>query len=135
MNLDISVVVPVYNEEKSIVPFLGRIIPTLEKISLNYEIIFVLDPSTDKTHEVILHQTINNTSLKIIILSRRFGQPAATMAGIKNCSGKVCIIIDVDLQDPPELIMLKSFPLQGTLVINNLFVPALILVIAIMLLQ
>ena len=96
VNLDISVVVPVYNEENSIVPFLGRIIPILEKISLNYEIIFVLDPSTDKTREVIFQQSIKNAAIKIIILSRRFGQPAATMAGIKNCSGKVCIIIDVD---------------------------------------
>jgi dolichol-phosphate mannosyltransferase len=104
MNLDISVVVPVYNEENSIVPFLERIIPILGKISLNYEIIFVLDPSTDKTREVILQQSINNTAIKIIILSRRFGQPAATMAGIKNSSGKACIVIDVDLQDPPELI-------------------------------
>ena len=104
MNLDISVVVPVYNEENSIVPFLERIIPVLGKITLNYEIIFVLDPSTDKTREVILQQSINNTAIKIIILSRRFGQPAATMAGIKNSSGKACIVIDVDLQDPPELI-------------------------------
>jgi len=103
-NLDISVVVPIYNEEKNIIPFLDRILPTLKKINLHYEIIFVLDPSTDKTREVVIEQSIINSNIKMIILSRRFGQPAATMAGIKNCSGSVCVVIDVDLQDPPELI-------------------------------
>ena len=68
VNLDISVVVPVYNEENSIVPFLGRIIPILEKISLNYEIIFVLDPSTDKTREVVIEQSLINSDIKMIII-------------------------------------------------------------------
>ena len=113
-NLDISVVVPIYNEEKNIVPFLNRILPILKKITLYYEIIFVLDPSTDKTREVVTQQSFVNTDVKMIVLSRRFGQPAATMAGIRNCSGMVCIIIDVDLQDPPELIeeMYKKY-LEG----------------------
>jgi glycosyltransferase involved in cell wall biosynthesis len=102
--IDISVVVPVYNEEKNIVPFLDRILPVLNKISHNYEIIFVLDPSTDQTREIIFGSLSSNDKIKVIILSRRFGQPAATMAGIKNSSGEVCVIIDVDLQDPPELI-------------------------------
>lgn len=102
--IDISVVVPVYNEEKNIIPFLDRILPVLKKISQNYEIIFVLDPSTDQTSEIIFRSLRANDKIKVIILSRRFGQPAATMAGIKNSSGEVCVIIDVDLQDPPELI-------------------------------
>jgi dolichol-phosphate mannosyltransferase len=102
--IDISVVVPVYNEEKNIVPFLDRILPVLNKISHNYEIIFALDPSTDQTREIIFGSLSSNDKIKVIILSRRFGQPAATMAGIKNSSGEVCVIIDVDLQDPPELI-------------------------------
>jgi dolichol-phosphate mannosyltransferase len=102
--IDVSVVVPVYNEEKNIVPFLDRILPVLKKISHNYEIIFVLDPSTDQTREIIFESLSSNDKIKLIILSRRFGQPAATMAGIKNSYGEVCVIIDVDLQDPPELI-------------------------------
>lgn len=113
-NLDISVVVPIYNEEKNIIPFLDRILPTLKKIKLHYEIIFILDPSSDKSREVVIEQSLINHDIKMIIMSRRFGQPAATMAGIKNCSGKVCVIIDVDLQDPPELIeeMYKKY-LEG----------------------
>lgn len=102
--IDISVVVPVYNEEKNIVPFLARILPVLKKIAHNYEIIFVLDPSTDQTREIIFGSLLDNNKIKLIILSRRFGQPASTMAGIKNSTGEVCVIIDVDLQDPPELI-------------------------------
>lgn len=100
----LSVIVPVYNEENNIRPFISRMIPVLDKISSNYEVIFILDPSTDNTEEVILQENKNNEKVKLIVMSRRFGQPAATMAGIRACDGEYCIIIDVDLQDPPELV-------------------------------
>ena len=100
----LSIVVPVYNEEKNIDSFLKRTISTLDKINLKYEIIFVLDPSTDKSEEIIIEKIQQNKNIKLILLSRRFGQPAATMAGIHNISGDLCVIIDADLQDPPELI-------------------------------
>ena len=70
-----------------------------------YEIIFVLDPSPDATEQVIKEECEKNHSVKCLILSRRFGQPAATMAGISHCRGKYCVVIDVDLQDQPELIV------------------------------
>jgi dolichol-phosphate mannosyltransferase len=100
----LSVVVPVYKEEKNIVPFLDRVEKTLEGTGIAYEIIFCLDPSPDETYEVILRNIDRNPSIKLIQFSRRFGQPAATMAGILNCKGDICVVIDVDLQDPPELI-------------------------------
>ncbi len=100
----LSIVVPVYNEEKNIDSFLKRTISTLDKINLKYEVIFVLDPSTDKTEEIILEKIQQNKNIRLISLSRRFGQPAATMAGIHNISGDLCVIIDADLQDPPEII-------------------------------
>ena len=100
----LSIVVPVYNEEKNIDSFLKRTISTLDKINLKYEVIFVLDPSTDKTEEIILEKIQQNKNIRLISLSRRFGQPAATMAGIHNISGDLCVIIDADLQDPPEMI-------------------------------
>ena len=103
-NEDISVIVPVYKEAKNIKPFLNRMEKTLEKISSNYEIIFSLDPSPDNTAEVIEEEIKRNPRIKLIIFSRRFGQPAATIAGILYCRGKSCVVIDVDLQDPPELI-------------------------------
>ena len=100
----ISVITPVYNEEKNIKVFLKRIISTLEKITNEYEIIFALDPSKDKTEELILEEIEKNKRIKLIVFSRRFGQPSATMAGLKFSTGECTVIIDCDLQDPPELI-------------------------------
>jgi glycosyltransferase involved in cell wall biosynthesis len=100
----ISVVVPVYKEEHSISPFLARLLPVLEKLSSNYEVLFCLDPSPDETESKILLTTAQNHRIKMIKMSRRFGQPAATMAGIMSCKGERCLVIDVDLQDPPELL-------------------------------
>ena len=102
--INISVVVPVYKEELSIRPFLARIEKVFDRIDKNYEIIFALDPSPDKTEEVILEEINRNPNIKLMVFSRRFGQPAATMAGILACAGETCVAIDVDLQDPPELI-------------------------------
>ncbi len=100
----ISVVVPVYKEETNIRPFLLRIESVLNGIGEPYEIIFALDPAPDRTEDIILEEINRNPGIKLLIFSRRFGQPAATMAGILYCRGKTCVAIDVDLQDPPELI-------------------------------
>jgi dolichol-phosphate mannosyltransferase len=102
--IDISVVVPVYKEEASIRPFLERMEPVLASISEHYEIVFCLDPCPDKTEQVIVEEIQRNRRIKLVVFSRRFGQPAATMAGIAISKGAACAVIDVDLQDPPELI-------------------------------
>ena len=102
--VDISLVVPVYKEEASIRPFLGRVEAVFTRMQVGYEIIFSMDPSPDDTEAIILEEINRNQSIKLLLFSRRFGQPAATMAGILSCSGRACIVIDVDLQDPPELI-------------------------------
>mgnify|MGYP006095698383 FL=1 len=103
-NIEISVVVPVYNEEDNIDTFVTNVTQVLNKINKIYEIIFVLDPSSDDTEKIILENIKKNNNIKLLIMSRKFGQPVATIAGIENCIGNFCIIIDVDLQDPPELI-------------------------------
>ncbi len=100
----LSVIVPVYKEAANIKPFLQRIEAVLNKSHFTYEIIFCLDPSPDNTEAVIQAEIQRNSDIKLLIFSRRFGQPAATMAGIMFCKGENCIVIDVDLQDPPELI-------------------------------
>jgi len=100
----ISIVVPVYREESNIKPFLHRIEKVFEKLQSPYEIIFCLDPSPDDTEQIIMDKIKRNENIRLIKFSRRFGQPAATMAGIHFCKGDVCVVIDVDLQDPPELI-------------------------------
>jgi polyisoprenyl-phosphate glycosyltransferase len=102
--LALSVVVPVYKEAGNIKPFLMRAEAVMAKLGVSYEIIFALDPSPDDTEAVILREIERNPAVKLILFSRRFGQPAATMAGILNCTGEKCVVIDVDLQDPPEVI-------------------------------
>lgn len=99
----ISVIVPVYKEEGNIRPFLKRTIPVLEAIG-PYEIIFCLDPSPDRTEEIIRQEIVENPQLGLLVFSRRYGQPAATMAGILNAAGDWCVVVDIDLQDPPEVI-------------------------------
>jgi polyisoprenyl-phosphate glycosyltransferase len=100
----LSIVVPVYKEAENIKPFLQRAESVMAKMNLRYEIIFALDPSPDDTEAVILREIERNPAVKLILFSRRFGQPAATMAGILNCTGEKCVVIDVDLQDPPEVV-------------------------------
>src|SRR5207248_5924383 len=70
----------------------------------DYEIIFSLDPCTDRTEHVVRELRIEDPRVKLLRLSRRFGQPAATMAGLRMASGSACVVIDCDLQDPPELV-------------------------------
>jgi len=100
----ITVVVPVYKEESNIRPFLARTEPVLAGISEHYEILFCMDPSPDQTEQVIVDEIQRNRRIKLVVFSRRFGQPAATMAGIDLAKGDATCVIDVDLQDPPELI-------------------------------
>ena len=102
--VNISLIIPVYKEESNIHPFLHRTTDVMEKIGANYEIIFALDPSPDNTEAIILEEINRNPNIKLMVFSRRFGQPAATMAGILACTGETCVVIDVDLQDQPELI-------------------------------
>ena len=101
---EISIVVPVLNESENIKPFLERAENVLKKMGKTYEIVFALDPSSDDTENVILNEIKRNKNIRLLVFSRQFGQPAATMAGINNCKGSYCVIIDVYLQDPPELI-------------------------------
>ena len=100
----ISIIIPVYNESQNINVFVERMVIEIEKITDDYEIIFALDPSTDNTEDIILKAIEKNKKIKLLVFSRRFGQSAATMAALKNSKGDRCLIIDCDLQDPPELL-------------------------------
>jgi glycosyltransferase involved in cell wall biosynthesis len=108
----VSVVVPVYKEEANIAPFLKRVEAAMDGADLDYEVIFCLDPSPDQTEKVIVSEIQRNSRIRLLVFSRRFGQPAATMAGILACVGDTCAVIDVDLQDPPELIVQMHRRLQ-----------------------
>src|SRR5260370_1574394 len=100
----VSVVVPVYKEEGNIDEFMRRVRPLLNSITRNWEVIFALDPSPDRTGERILEARSEDDRIKLLEFSRRFGQPMATLAGLQYAKGEAVIVIDVDLQDPPELI-------------------------------
>ena len=121
-NIELSIVVPVHNEEHNIDEFvksIDKVCENINEIKKNYELIFVMDPSDDQTEEKIKNYCKKNLNISLIKMSRRFGQPACTIAGIENCRGKYCVVIDVDFQDPPEVIeQLYKKIVQGYDVVN-----------------
>ncbi|MBF0622680.1 MAG: glycosyltransferase family 2 protein [Magnetococcales bacterium] len=100
----LSVVVPMYNEESGIGIFFDTIEPILEQVTSNYEIICVNDGSADSTVELLKQNHLRNPRIRLINLSRNFGKELATTAGLDHASGDAIVLIDADLQDPPELI-------------------------------
>lgn len=102
--MNLSVVVPVYKEAENIPEYLRVVLPIVRSITEKYEVIFSMDPSPDTTEEVILAARTQDPRIKLLKFSRRFGQPMATLAGMQYSSGDAVIVMDVDLQDPPELI-------------------------------
>jgi len=103
--MELSIVVPVYKEEGNVPEFLRRVRPILQQSVRDFEIIFCLDPSPDRTREVIEREMEKDTAIKLLAFSRRFGQPMATLGGLHYSRGDAVIVMDVDLQDPPELII------------------------------
>lgn len=101
---ELSLIVPVLNEEDSIAVYLDAVSPIMDQLQLGYEIIFVDDGSTDKTVQVIHDTRAQNPNIRLVQLSRNFGKEAALTAGLEYASGAAVIPMDVDLQDPPELI-------------------------------
>jgi glycosyltransferase involved in cell wall biosynthesis len=100
----LSIVVPVFNEESMSVIFLREIRPVLQDADLRFQIIFVDDGSTDQTLNKLIELSESDASIQVISFSRNFGKEAALTAGIDFAQGDVVIPMDVDLQDPPELI-------------------------------
>ena len=104
-SLEISIVVPTYNEIGNIDEFIRRVTGILEDaVGDDFEIIFSVDPCTDGTIQRLTEISANDKRIKVIVFSRRVGQPTATLAGLDHAAGKAAIVMDVDLQDPPELI-------------------------------
>jgi polyisoprenyl-phosphate glycosyltransferase len=101
---ELSVVVPVFNEADNIDAFLARILPVLRAETASFELIFAADPSRDGTEALIRRARDLEPAIKLLVFSRQIGQPAATLAGIEHASGEAVLVMDVDLQDPPELI-------------------------------
>jgi polyisoprenyl-phosphate glycosyltransferase len=103
--IDISVIVPIYNEEQIILELYNRIQKTVSQVSKNYELIFVNDGSKDNSLMELLKLAEQDPRVFYINFSRNFGHQIAVTAGLDASKGKAVVIIDGDLQDPPELIV------------------------------
>jgi dolichol-phosphate mannosyltransferase len=103
-DLNLSVIVPIYNEEKVLPLLKDRLIAVLEKLKLSYEVIFVDDCSQDNSPKLLREFNAKNSKVKILSFSRNFGHQTAITAGLNFSSGKAVMVIDGDLQDPPEII-------------------------------
>lgn len=103
----LSVIVPCYNEEESMPIFYKEILKTLGSIkpAPDFELIFIDDGSSDKTLEVIKSLCALNERVKFVSFSRNFGKEAALFAGLKKSKGDLVAVMDVDLQDPPKLLI------------------------------
>lgn len=101
----ISIVVPMYNEQEVAAICYDRLTQVLTKLDkYSYEIVFVNDGSKDKTLKILEVIAQKDKNVKIISFSRNFGQQAATMAGMRATTGEAVVVIDSDMQDPPEVI-------------------------------
>jgi len=101
----ISIVVPCYNEENVIAVFLEAIFSVLKQTEKSYELIFVNDGSRDATLDILKKNVQKYENVRVVNLSRNFGKESAMTAGIDMALGEVIVPMDVDLQDPPELII------------------------------
>jgi dolichol-phosphate mannosyltransferase len=102
--IDLSVIIPIYNEEMNLVPMNNRIIAALSPLQIHYEIIYVNDGSKDNSLPIIMGLSEENASVKYIDFSRNFGHQIAISAGLEHAVGERIVIMDGDGQDPPELI-------------------------------
>jgi dolichol-phosphate mannosyltransferase len=100
----LSVVVPLYNEEENIPELYGRLSVALGKLDLAYQLVLVNDGSRDRTPELLdeLHGT--DRRVAVVHLSRNFGHQAAVSAGLAHARGRAVVVMDGDLQDPPEVL-------------------------------
>ncbi len=99
--IEISVVIPVYNEEKNILPLYERLKDVLEKLNKNYEIIFIDDGSTDDSLKFLQQVKNRDSAVKILKMKKNYGQTSALDAGFKKSQGEIIVSMDGDLQNEP----------------------------------
>jgi glycosyltransferase involved in cell wall biosynthesis len=104
IDMDLSVIIPVYNEEENISLLYERMTKVMQDTGVTYELIFINDGSHDRSLELVKDLATQHQEVKYIDFSRNFGHQVAVSAGLDRCTGEGVVIIDADLQDPPELI-------------------------------
>jgi dolichol-phosphate mannosyltransferase len=102
--VDLSIIVPIYNEEMNVVPLNNRIVKVVDDLQISCEIIYINDGSTDASAAILKGLSESNSNIKYIDFSRNFGHQIAITAGIEHAQGTRIVIMDGDGQDPPELI-------------------------------
>ena len=100
-NVQVAVVIPVYNEEENLPALMQRLMPVMQSLGKSFEIIFIDDGSRDNSLEILKGFT-QNTPVKVVELTRNYGQHAAIMAGFSITQADIVITMDADLQNPPE---------------------------------
>ncbi|MGP1678638.1 MAG: glycosyltransferase [Burkholderiales bacterium] len=103
MNIELSVVIPVYNEEQGLAALFARLYPALDALRLPYEVIFVNDGSRDGSAAILRQQFQHRPDVtRVILFNGNFGQHMAIMAGFEQVRGRRIVTLDADLQNPPE---------------------------------
>ena len=120
--MELSVIIPVYNEELALPALFARLYPALDKLALKYEIIFINDGSRDRSAAVLRAQFEARSDVtRAVLLAGNFGQHMAIMAGFEQIRGDIVVTLDADLQNPPEEIaalvakMKEGFDYVGTI--------------------
>ena len=100
---EVSVIVPVFNEEAGLPALFERLYPALDALATGYEIIFINDGSRDRSAAVLREQWQGRPDVtRVILLAANAGQHMAIMAGFEHCRGQIVVTLDADLQNPPE---------------------------------
>ena len=99
--LDLSVVIPVYNEEENLAPLWAELRPVLEGLGLDFEVVFVDDGSQDRSAEIVRRLREGDTRVRLVSLKANAGETAATDAGFKAARGRMVVTMDADLQNDP----------------------------------
>ena len=100
----LSIVIPLHNEEGNLPHLHQRLVPVLQSLTNDYEIVYVNDGSRDATLSMVKALAVQDTRVRYISFSRNFGHQMAIMSGIEHAHGQAVVVMDGDLQDPPELI-------------------------------
>ena len=112
LTLDLTVIIPVYNEEGNVVPLVEELAPVLDGLNKSYEIIFVDDGSTDSTYLRLCEVQSRHSKIRLIKFDRNYAKTAALIAGWEEARGKIIVIMDGDLQNDPRDIprMIEPIP-------------------------
>ncbi len=118
--MHLSVIVPVYNEEPNVAPLVERLIPVLEAVGSDYEVIFVNDGSTDGSAARLDEAARDNERIRVLHFRRNYGQSAAMMAAMDASGGEILVPIDADLQnDPADIPKLLERIAEGSDVVSG----------------